>query len=160
MPFAAIDWEGVSLLAMMLGGILAFIGFWFFVCWLISLLGGWGRVAKRFPRTILPTGQRFDMESGSVGLVNYNNCLTIHVSERGIDFAVWPIFAIGHKPVLIPWTELNNLEVKRFLWYKFVRIDVGTPKISTITVSEKVFSAFKNMLVSSPSEAADSHNPN
>ncbi|MCP5537419.1 MAG: hypothetical protein H7A51_14450 [Akkermansiaceae bacterium] len=145
MQSAAIDWEDVSVLVFTLGGILTFIGFWCFVCWMISVLGGWGRMAARFPRTLAPTGQRFDMQSGSVGLANYNNCLTIHVSGAGIDFAVWPIFRMGHKPVFIPWQELNHPRVKQFLWYKYVRIDVGSPKLATITVSEKVFSAFQNI---------------
>ena len=146
MQTAAIDWNIITLLSLMLAGILGFIGFWCLICWLISHLGGWGRMAARFPRTVPPSGQRFNMQSGSVGLANYNNCLTIHVTEAGIDFAVWPIFGIGHKPVFVPWAELNNPQVKRFLWHKYVRIDVGSPKVAGIVVSEKVFSAFRNLL--------------
>lgn len=138
----AIEWETITLASVMLAGLAAFAGFWCLVCMMISVLGGWGRLAKRFPRSSPPTGKRFDMASGSVGRANYNNCLTVHVGERGIDFAVWPIFRIGHKPLFIPWTELNEPEVKRFLWHKYVRIDVGSPKVATITVSEKVFAAF------------------
>ncbi|MFK7911141.1 MAG: hypothetical protein AB8F34_11170 [Akkermansiaceae bacterium] len=149
MLIASFDWETFLPIAFALGGILVFISFWCFVCWIISSFGGWGRMAKRFPRTNLPTGKRFSMTSGSVGLANYNNCLTIHVNEHGIDFAVWPIFAVGHKPVFIPWADLNNPQIKRFLWHKYARIDVGSPKVATITVTEEVFGTFKDLMAHS-----------
>ena len=125
---------------------IVFIGMWCLVCATLSAIGGWKKLANQFPQTSPPTGKKFYMQSGSIGLANYNNCLTLQVNHTGINLSVLPIFRFAHKPIFLPWNELNNPEVKKFLWHKYVRIDVGSPKIATITLSEKAFSSFKDMM--------------
>lgn len=122
-----------------------FVGMWCLVCMMLSAIGGWKRLANRYPAPDRPTGMRHDMASARVGMVSYNNCLTLYTGDEGIYFSVWFVFRLHHKPFLIPWSELKGPQVKKVLWSKYVRLDVGTPKMATITLSEKVFVSFKNV---------------
>lgn len=117
-----------------------FAGGWCFVMLLLSRLGGWHRLAERFPgRDRQPSGRRFSMQSGRVGLVNYSSCLTIHTSAEGLHLAVWPLFRLGHPPLFIPWDEIHQARLKRLLWFRWVLFEVGTPKVATLQLSEKIF---------------------
>lgn len=121
-----------------------FIGGWCLVMLLLSRMGGWSRLAERFPgRDRQPSGRRFSGQSGRAGLVNYNGCLTIHTSAEGLHLAVWPIFRLGHPPLFIPWDEIHHTKLKRFLWFRWVAFEVGAPKVTTLQLSEKVFEGYK-----------------
>lgn len=118
---------------------LLFIGVWTAVCLLMSLLGGWHRLAKVYPGRSSPTGKCFRMQSGSFGWVNYGNCLCIHTSPDGIDLAIMLPFRIGHPPLFIPWEAVENARVKSFLWVRAVHFDVGSPRIAKLSLPTKVF---------------------
>ncbi|MGJ8656747.1 MAG: hypothetical protein ACSHX6_09865 [Akkermansiaceae bacterium] len=118
------------------------IGFWCFVCFILSFVGGWGRMAKRYPSNNLPTGDRFTSRSLKVGLTNYNRCLTIHANQEGIHLAIWLIFRPGHPPIFLPWSELKNQRPSSFLWINYLRVEVGSPKTTTLSIPEKDFKAF------------------
>lgn len=122
-----------------------FLGMWCLICVMLSNMGGWKRLANRYPAPDRPTGERHSMASAMIGGVSYKSCLTLYSSTEGIYFSVWIIFRMNHRPFLIPWSELNNLQVKKLLWSKYVKFDVGTPKIATISLSEKLFGSFQKM---------------
>ena len=94
--------------AILIGFPILFAALWSFVCWLLSILGGWSRMAERFATTEPPSGQRFAGQTGRAGLSNDNSVLTIHVSPSGLRLDVFPLFRIGHKPLLIPWPEIHE----------------------------------------------------
>lgn len=112
---------------------------WCGVCLLLSGLGGWGRLAEKFAALRPPAGTRFFMQSGKVGVVNYKGCLTVHTSADGLHLAVWPFFRIGHKPLLIPWRDIHNGQVRSVLFSESVAFEVGSPKIATLRLSKKIF---------------------
>jgi len=133
----------LSLILLLIAFFGIFVGGWVFTCWILSHLGGWHRLAKHYRRERKPTGKRHSMASAKIGLANYNNCLTMHSSPEGLSIAVWPMFRIGHPPLLIPWSELNNPDFRGFLWFKYVVLEIGSPKITTISFSQKDFAAFQ-----------------
>ena len=122
-----------------LGFIPFFIGLWCVVCLILSFAGGWRKLSKIYPAVDPPSGWKHGMASAKVGVVNYNNCLTIYANNTGVYFSVWAIFRLGHKPFLIPWTELHNPQAKQFLWIKYVTIDVGCPRIVKLTLTKKIY---------------------
>lgn len=120
-----------------------FIGMWCSICLFLSMLGGWNRLAKIFRTPSAPSGKRFVMQSGRVGLVNYSGCLTIYSSSEGLYLSVWFLFRLGHSPLFIPWDAVHNAKARKFLWFERVTFDVGQPRIATIELSRQVFTGCK-----------------
>jgi len=118
---------------------LAFPFLWIGVCYLLSRLAGWSRLAGRFAARTPPDGIRFWIESGKVGWVSYNNCLTIHAGPDGLHLATWLPFRFGHPPLLIPWRELRNVGSRKiWLLGEWLKLEVGSPSIATLELSKKV----------------------
>lgn len=116
-----------------------FISLWLFVCWILSHVGGWHRLSQSFTTTEKPDNQCLNLASIRVGFINYNHCTTLCFSSKGLFISVLRIFRVGHPPLLIPWYELNNPRIKQFLWKRFVIVDVGLPKIVSISLPESVY---------------------
>lgn len=82
------------------------------------------------------------MESLRIGMfMGYNSCLTMTVSEKGLFVRPWLIFRLAHKPLLIPWSEFRNPQVTSMLFYKMVPYEIGEPRFSKVTLSQKVIRA-------------------
>lgn len=133
------DLSSILLVIMVPALMLGFVGFWCLVCWLLGQISGWNQLAKRYRNTEPSDGYARYMASGSVGLVNYSNCLNLRSSSDGLSLSVFPIFRPGHPPVLILWDDLNNPTVRSFLWLRSVKLDVGSPRITSLTLSNKDF---------------------
>lgn len=113
---------------------------WMGVCRFLSQLAGWHRLAQHFEAKSPPVGHRHWIESGKVGWVSYNNCLTIHAGPDGLHLATWLPFRFGHPPLLIPWRELRNVgSHKIWLLGEWLKLEVGSPTIATLELSRKVF---------------------
>ena len=50
-----------------------------------------------------------------MGLFNYNSCVTVSFTDKGIILEVMKIFSFMHKPVFIPYNKINGAERKKFL---------------------------------------------
>lgn len=118
-----------------------FVGFWSFVLFILSRCG-WSKLASRYQTSTRPAGTTFGMESLRIGMfMGYNNCLTMTVSEKGLFVRPWLIFRLAHKPLLIPWSEFRNPQVTSMLFYKMVPYEIGEPRFSKVTLSQKVIRA-------------------
>ena len=97
--------------------------FWCSICYIISRLSGWSKIAAEYPRMQDPfSGNRFRFRSMRLGLANYNNCVSFTVAPQGLFISVMPFFRVGHPPVMIPWSIFSNVEEKSvvfFSWYEF-----------------------------------------
>ena len=113
------------------------VGMWFTVLLLMSVLGGWRRMAKRFPARGKPAGKLFPRQRGKVGKRYY--CVNIHTAPEGIYLCVWWPFSFGHAPVLIPWDAIHNATARSFLWCKEIEFDLGAPRVATIRLPKRVF---------------------
>jgi len=118
--------------------VIVFSLYWCFICWLLSLISGWQRLYKTHPANVSPNGKKITV-SGNVGLVSYSKCLFVHVVPEGIFLSVLFLFAVGHRPLFIPWTEIHNLKKKSFLWTKTAKFEVGATRIATMRLPMKVF---------------------
>lgn len=121
--------------------------FWCFVVKMISVVGGWGRLAKRFAAgDKAVTGKSFQMVTGMVGLSSYRNMLTIHFAEDGFFLDVMPIFRVGHPRLFIPWTAISNHKsVNRVLW-KATKLWIGSPSVGTVHLPSALFAEFGQSL--------------
>lgn len=136
--------------AILIGFPLVFVPFWCFVCWLLSQMGGWGRIAARFPGSPNPDGPTFSMQSGRVGMTNYRSVLTIRPAPDGLHLAIMAIFRVGHPPLFIPWHEIRNARRRQILWMETISFDVSAPAIGRISLPAKVFAGQPIQLADSP----------
>lgn len=121
-----------------------FMGMWCFVCFVLSQIGGWGALGKRFRADREPMGIVFHGQSAQLRIFcSYINCLTMIVAKEGLYLKVWPMFRIGHPPLLIPREEIGAAKHHRLLWLRRVSFPVGRPAITTMKVPEKVFDQFQ-----------------
>ena len=111
-------------------------------------------MAERFATTEPPSGQRFAGQTGRVGLSNDNSVLTIHVSPSGLRLDVFPLFRIGHKPLLIPWPEIHGARTRRFLFSESVVFEVGAPALAKVRLPKKIF-AGQPVVIDGPSAPSD-----
>jgi hypothetical protein len=120
---------------------LFFVTMWCSVCLLLSAVGGWRRIAERFPDIPIPDGATasYPMATGMVGLVSYRNCLKVQVAPGGVHVAVWKIFGLGHPPMFIPWNAMHNITLRKFLFIDQVAFDIGQPKLARMALPRKIF---------------------
>ena len=106
----------------------------------LSWIGGWRRLAMRFPARGRPSGRRFLMRGGKVGLVTYSACLTLYTSAKGLYVSVlWP-FRFAHPPIFIPWDSVCNATPSEFfLCGQSVDFDVGSPAVATMRLPREIF---------------------
>jgi hypothetical protein len=112
---------------------LYFVLLWMFISWLISVFGGWGRLAPFYRVATPPFGRGFIGQTGFVGRSRYRNSLDIHVAPEGLYLAVAPIFRMGHPPLLIPWRALGPTTPQRWRNIELLEAPVSAPAAFTST---------------------------
>ena len=115
--------------------------FWCVLSALLAWLDGWRALARHYRAVGLPTGQTFSWQSGRIGWLDYNGCLTIRVCEDGLYLAVWPPVVFSHPPLLLPWSKLHVVSVRDKWWGRDVTLTVGTPPLARIRLPLKVLDA-------------------
>lgn len=106
------------------------------IFFLISRLGGWALLARRF-RTDEPFyGESWSWQSGQFrGWCNYNRCLTVGVSPEALYLSVLLPFRLFHPPLLIPWREIEVETGKAmFGLYDTARFRMGTEELVTLRI--------------------------
>src|SRR4051794_1516840 len=80
--------------------------FWFGIMQLLSLLGGWRTLARRYaaPPDSPPPTQMSTMQSGKIGLVSYRNALAVALGSDGLHLSTFVLMRPGHAPLIIPWS--------------------------------------------------------
>jgi hypothetical protein len=112
---------------------------------LLGRAGGWWAVAKAYPSSGAPEGKKFAMQRGSFGWVDYNGCLTIHVSDRGLRIAVWPFLSFAHPPILLPWSAIEVLKVRERWYARDILVRVGNPEIARVRLPLKIVEAAEGL---------------
>jgi hypothetical protein len=91
----------------------------------ISYVGGWASLAKRFRFRGEFPGSRWRGQSGQMRwIAGYRNCLTVGANKNGLYLATFPFFPLGHPPLLIPWSEVSHSK-RRMLFVPMVRFELG-----------------------------------
>lgn len=93
--------------------LLLFAVAWLILCALLSLMGGWRRLATRFPASSDTGGEEFRFASMSLGSglfpVRYRNSLFVTVGHSGLGLSVVFLFRVMHPPLFIPWSAVETV---------------------------------------------------
>jgi len=85
----------------------AFAALWAAVCFLISVLSGWSRLARHYATDAPPSGTFFRMQTAHLGWSSYRNCLNLAAVPDGLFlWPLWP-FRVGHARLFVPWGDLT-----------------------------------------------------
>ena len=104
-----------------------FPALWVAVVFLISRLGGWYRLAGRFPARRAAGGKKFGWSSVRLSLFgNYSMSVNVTVSSDGIHMQPVILFRSGHAPVFIPAEEIVSCTPLRFAMFSSIRLKVRT----------------------------------
>lgn len=113
------------------------VGLWVAVCFLLSIIGGWSRLAEHYRSQSDFSGTKWQLQSGRLGLTNYGNSLTIGANDDGLYLAVFPLFRVGHPPLWIPWREITTTEHQGWLFayrdFSFARTPSVTLRVLRAT---------------------------
>ncbi len=113
-----------------------FFLWWCFVVWLVGKISGWQELAEKYPG-----GSQLDdpmvrwkwWQSVSMRAhCNYNNCLILGISPKGLALRMPFVFRVGHPPILLPWQAIESAEAGQTWWIKTLRLQVGSPRISLL----------------------------
>ena len=113
---------------------LAFVGFWCFVCWLISMQSGWKALASRFRSSHKPFCNVASMQSGFLNSARYNGVLGVGVCDEGLYLAVLFFFRVGHPPLLIPWNELSQFKESKMMWLTLYTTTIEIERFKKVTI--------------------------
>jgi hypothetical protein len=76
-------------------------------------LSGWNALAERYPFKSSSDGAIFRWQSGKIGYFGINGCLTVGVLDDGLKLAISFPKIWSFNPVLIPWSEISQVERAR-----------------------------------------------
>jgi hypothetical protein len=108
---------------------------------------GWKKLQGRYRcRTNYFFGKDIKIRKVTIDGVGNRNTIRFKTSEEGLYMK--PLFPnyIVSKPVLIPWTEIKNIQDKRILLKKYKKLVIGNPLIATIELSEADFHKFSEYI--------------
>ena len=93
-----------------------FVVGWIGISCLISLIGGWFWLAKRFPlyENTGPILQNYSWKSISLNhFAGYSSCVNMKITERGLILKTTFLFSILHSPIFLPWPAIKHLTFKK-----------------------------------------------
>ena len=85
-----------------------FLSVWCLTLWAIATFSGWRRLAQRFAEERPFLGETVHRGSARLGVANYSGVLTVGVSPSGLFLLPMRIFRPFHRPLLIPWSEIQT----------------------------------------------------
>ena len=108
-PNAPLDWVATTIV------LVAFPTLWCTACYVISIVGGWRQLAKRYRRAGPISGTVWRFQSAAMYRLaesSYGGCLTVAANEEGLGLSVFFPFRVGSPPLFIPWSEMLVSEVR------------------------------------------------
>ena len=103
---------------------------WVTISFLFGYVSGWSELAKQYRTSQSPPNNLSSMNTGRVGWVNFKGCLNIGVTSQGLYLSVFPLFSLGHPPLLIPWSAVTRAEHTKFMFQEGYRLYIGSPLIT------------------------------
>jgi len=87
------------------------VAWWLAAQLLFSLISGWSSLASDYRCDRSKEFQCKGHVAGGVGILNYNSCLWVAVTEEGLYLKTGPRFFFGlfHPPLLIPWSNISRI---------------------------------------------------
>ena len=109
--------------------------FWMAIVYLVSRMSGWAALAKQFAYDGPAEGEEFNFCSARIRLFsNYGNCLKVSLSSAGIHIRTMIFFRIGHEPLRIPWTAVEDVVVRSYWLFSSARVKINAQALSLIHI--------------------------
>ncbi len=129
-------------LKMPYGFAIFFVALWCFVCFSISILGGWFSLSGRFRALAEPCGDIKTAGPFFYGVkmrfrINYSSVIRLAAAEDALYLSVLFLYRVGHPPLRIPWTEIKMAGTK-FLWWRYVLLTLGNEEKIPMRISERM----------------------
>jgi hypothetical protein len=128
-------------LAILVGFPFFFAGVWILVMSLLSMASGWRRLAESYQHAGEFRGELHRGQSARLRGVNFNRVLEIGVGEEGLYLVPMVLFRLFHKPLLIPWGEIEAEPFRRFL-YQGVRLTFRSVHGVPLELSKRDYERF------------------
>lgn len=115
-----------------------FAAMWLGITGMLAEIGGWSELARlyREPEGMVRAPvQSFrmatlDLRRRGIPLpTNYSNCAIVELAVEGLHLRPWAIFRFRHPPLLIPWTQMEQVQPGTFLFFRVLTVSprgVGT----------------------------------
>jgi hypothetical protein len=129
-----------------------FVAMWVFVLKVMSVMSGWDRLAKAYHHPGAFDGKLYRFQSGKFGIVNFNGCLTIGANEKGLYLVPFIVFRPFHRPLLIPWREIEAEPFKILFWRAY-RLTIRSHPGRKIQLSARTFDKIVEYLKASTAAA-------
>ena len=118
------------------------VSVWALVSILVSLVGGWQSLARRFGAQAEPYGETRTAGPFFYGVqmrsrIGYGNVIRITAAEDALYLSVLFLFRIGHPPLRIPWNEIQFGNDK-FLWRHYIVLTLGNEEKIPMRISERM----------------------
>ena len=98
---------------------------------LAAHIGGWARLAKRYPDNGDTHGKAHYMSSAFFGGCSYNGLLVFRACNYGLRMSIlFPLF--GHPPLYIPWNQFHSVSECRVCFRRLLSASVGQPTVATM----------------------------
>lgn len=109
--------DGLRIGLLVVGAFVGVAGFWLLVMWVLAQVGGWPRLAEKYPRR-QGWGERcWSLQSVMMqGWLSYNGVVRVCADAEGVHFAVMFPFSIAHAPLSVPWHELSGKTKPRWFY--------------------------------------------
>jgi hypothetical protein len=119
------------------------VAIWLVVCPILSRMGGWGLLARRFRCRGKFTGTTWMGQDGMMGgIAPYRKCLTVGGNSDGLYVATALILRFGHPPLLIPWNEVTYTKAP-FFTVPGVQFQLGRDRPVRLSVPESLANQLK-----------------
>lgn len=113
---------------------------WLGITALLMTLAGWSRMAERFPdRPEEPAILTLGMQSGRIGFgVQFRGALRLTACRSGLRIGVLRLFAPFHRPILVPWNQIEETRSKLFFQWES-RLTLGKPEAGRLVIATSVW---------------------
>jgi len=111
---------------------------WVGITLLMSFIGGWGKVAKRYPALDRPRdGVVLTRVTGMFGVARYKFVLTVITTDTGFYIENRKVFRPGHHPLFIPFSAIRDARKQVLFFWEYVAFDVDD--LASVRLPSKVF---------------------
>lgn len=124
--------------------------FWFGAVALMSLTGGWYRLASRFRGSSPVQGEILPFVSmyirSGVLPVGYRGCINVTISPVGVQLSIFVLFRLLHPPMFIPWSAVEYVRPEELWSLPYVAVSIrgsGVRLLFTEQVGKKLEQAFE-----------------
>jgi len=130
-----------------------FVGGWLAICCLLSVIGGWHPLAKKYRSTTSSSGKLFAFASLGLGRgfgpVSYRSCLFVRFDSAGIALSVFPLFRFFHPRLFIPWSGVSDCKQARHWFMNSTAVYVSEPPVRILFLGRlgREIDEFRNHVV-------------